>query len=259
MINPQTPSERRAEARWPAALAIVTLLVLSIFTPSTLVPKHFIEICVVVLLIPLFALNPRRLTRQTRWSRWLSIALALFLTAGNLVDVGWIVQALVSGADKGLPVLLAAVQVWVGGIVAFALVYWELDRGGPVARGTLQRKELPAADFRFTQDDADKTVAEVRIESSIVGDWRPAFIDYLYMSMTNMMAFSPTDVMPLTSRAKNAHDAAISHRLCASGPRDCAIGEYLGLDHKLAKVDHDLVNRIVQVGRRSRAQELARL
>lgn len=88
MINPQTPSERRAEARWPAALAIVSLLVLYICTPSTLVPKYFIEICVVVLFVPLIALNPRRLNRQTRWSRWLSIALALVLTVGNLVDVG---------------------------------------------------------------------------------------------------------------------------------------------------------------------------
>jgi uncharacterized membrane protein len=199
---PQTPGERRAEARWPVVLAIVVLIVLYAVTPSTLVPKNLVEILIVVLFVPLFALNPRRLNRQTRWSRWLSIALALVLTVGNLVDVGWIIHALISGADKGLPVLLAAVQVWVGCVVAFGLVYWELDRGGPVARGTLPRAHLPAADFRFTQDDADKTVAEVRRDSSIVGDWRPAFIDYLYMSLTNMMAFSPTDVMPLTTRAK---------------------------------------------------------
>jgi uncharacterized membrane protein len=32
--------------------------------------------------------------------------------------------------------------------------------------------------------------------------WRPKFIDYLYVSLTNAMAFSPTDTMPLTSMAK---------------------------------------------------------
>jgi uncharacterized membrane protein len=45
-------------------------------------------------------------------------------------------------------------------------------------------------------------VREVRLESSERADWRPGYIDYLYMSVTNMMAFSPTDVMPLTTRAK---------------------------------------------------------
>ena len=33
-------------------------------------------------------------------------------------------------------------------------------------------------------------------------DWRPDFIDYLYVSLTNVMAFSPTDTMPLTRPAK---------------------------------------------------------
>jgi uncharacterized membrane protein len=33
-------------------------------------------------------------------------------------------------------------------------------------------------------------------------DWRPAFIDYLYVAVTNATAFSPTDTMPLTPRAK---------------------------------------------------------
>jgi len=32
--------------------------------------------------------------------------------------------------------------------------------------------------------------------------WRPTFIDYLYVSSTNAMAFSPTDTMPLSRRAK---------------------------------------------------------
>ncbi len=32
--------------------------------------------------------------------------------------------------------------------------------------------------------------------------WRPGFADYLYMSLTNATAFSPTDTMPLTHTAK---------------------------------------------------------
>ena len=32
--------------------------------------------------------------------------------------------------------------------------------------------------------------------------WTPWFLDYLYVSLTNATAFSPTDTMPLTTRAK---------------------------------------------------------
>ena len=32
--------------------------------------------------------------------------------------------------------------------------------------------------------------------------WRPTFVDYLYVSITNVMAFSPTDTMPLARWAK---------------------------------------------------------
>jgi hypothetical protein len=82
------------------------------------------------------------------------------------------------------------------------LLFWSLDRGGPVARGTLAREKLPLADFRFTHDEDDDTVVEVAAGSSKIADWAPTFVDYLYVSTTNSSAFSPTDTMPLTSRAK---------------------------------------------------------
>jgi uncharacterized membrane protein len=33
-------------------------------------------------------------------------------------------------------------------------------------------------------------------------EWRPNFLDYLYVSFTNATAFSPTDTMPLSRWAK---------------------------------------------------------
>ena len=98
--------------------------------------------------------------------------------------------------------LIAALQVWTTNVIAFALIYWDLDRGGPVARVQTERKDLPLADFRFSQDENRDTVAEVSSGSSEVADWIPTFVDYLYVSTTNSSAFSPTDTMPLTSRAK---------------------------------------------------------
>ena len=38
-------------------------------------------------------------------------------------------------------------------------------------------------------------------------NWRPTFIDYLYLSLTNAAAFSPTDTMPLTPLAKSVMGA----------------------------------------------------
>ncbi|GAB2821573.1 hypothetical protein GCM10027022_09830 [Alpinimonas psychrophila] len=195
-------SPRKAEHRWPAFAAIAVMLLLDIYSPPTFIPKIALIVTVGVLLIPLIVLNPHRLTRETRWSRWLSIGLALVLAIANQVDVVWIIHGLISGGTGGITVLWGALQVWVASVVTFALIYWELDRGGPVARGTLTRVQLQLADFKFPQDEDESSVAEVTKRSSTRSDWRPGFVDYLYMSSTNMMAFSPTDVMPLSSRAK---------------------------------------------------------
>jgi hypothetical protein len=82
------------------------------------------------------------------------------------------------------------------------LAFWELDRGGPVVRTQKPREQLSPADFRFSQDENHDTVSEVAAGSSKLAGWVPALHDYLYVSLTNSTAFSPTDTMPLTGRAK---------------------------------------------------------
>ena len=73
-------------------------------------------------------------------------------------------------------------------------------RAGPA--GQTPRAELPPADFRFSQDEDADAIDEVAASSSVRVDWAPVFVDYLYVSVTNSSAFSPTDTMPLSSRAK---------------------------------------------------------
>ena len=80
--------------------------------------------------------------------------------------------------------------------------FWELDRGGPVARRRVDRPKMPSADWRFSQDENEDTVSEVSRSSSEVSGWIPVFIDFLYLSVTHSSAFSPTDTMPLSGRAK---------------------------------------------------------
>jgi hypothetical protein len=77
-----------------------------------------------------------------------------------------------------------------------------MDRGGPVARRNTHRDNLPAADFRFPQDEDHDAVTEVATRSSVKSGWVASFVDYTYFSLSNSMAFSPTDTMPLSPRAK---------------------------------------------------------
>ncbi|KQQ00748.1 MULTISPECIES: DUF1345 domain-containing protein [unclassified Rathayibacter] len=199
-----TRSRRRAESRWPASAAIVIAVALNVVghNDGTSIVRLVAAGITLALLVPLFVVNPHRLDSETRWSRGVSITLAVVLTVANQVNVVVVIGDLVDGSADGPLLLLTALQVWVTNVVAYALLYWEIDRGGPVARGTLARAELPQADFAFPQDTYRDTVGEVAVSSSERADWRPGFVDYLYVSTTNTMAFSPTDTMPLSSRVK---------------------------------------------------------
>lgn len=194
---------RRAANRWPAFIAIVVMLVIYAVTPENMVPRLLVIIIAAVIFFVLLGLNPVHTGRQSTFARWLAVILALLLMASNMVDVVFIVGDLIAGKGLGPIVLLEAFEVWVANVIAFSIVYWELDRGGPVARATLMRSQLPAADFKFPQDDERAASIEVSKDSSTSrANWRPGYIDYLYMALTNMMAFTPNDVVPLTARAK---------------------------------------------------------
>jgi hypothetical protein len=156
----------------------------------------------VLLLVALVVTNPRRITRQTQWSRAVSIGLAVIVIVSNLLALGLLIPELSNKAPSGENLLVAAMQIWVTNVIGFALLYWELDRGGPVARRNKPRVDMLAADWRFSQDENEDAVSEVSRTSSEVSGWVPVFIDFLYLSLTNSSAFSPTDTMPLTSRAK---------------------------------------------------------
>jgi uncharacterized membrane protein len=178
------------EHRWPALVAILVAVVIYALLPPNIeiIPRWVVPVITALLLIPLTILNPHRFRRETTWSRWLSIGFAFGLALVNQFEVFLIVKQLVEGSTDASLALLTALQVWVTDVIAFGLIYWELDRSGPFARRMGATDEAP--DFRFPQEEDGAT------------SWRPAFFDYLYFSLSNQMAFSPTDVMPLTMRAK---------------------------------------------------------
>jgi hypothetical protein len=196
---------RRGEVRLPAAIATVLAIALYAALPNQLLigGRYILPALEILLLIALVAANPNHLTRENRLLRLLSLGLAVLIVLANLGALLFLLQELISGeAKEGKSLLLAAGQIWATNVIAYGLLFWELDRGGPVRRQVAERKDLPDADFRFPQDEDHDTVTEVARGSSIQGNWVPAFLDYLYMSCTNSSAFSPTDTMPLSNRAK---------------------------------------------------------
>ena len=122
------------ENRLPPAVAVVVAIVVYALLPSSvqLTNRLVIPAAELLLLVALIVTNPRRMTRETRWSRWLSIALATIVILANLASLGILVSHLSS--TNGSQLLVAAMQTWVTNVIGFALLYWELDRGGPVAR-----------------------------------------------------------------------------------------------------------------------------
>jgi hypothetical protein len=195
----------QGEHRLPPVLAILVAGALYGSLPDSLLigPRLLIPALEAALLVTVVVTNPRRLTKETRFSRYASLGLAGLVLVTNLVAEGFLVHHLVTASkSSGATLLIAALQVWLTNVIAFGLLYWELDRGGPVARARRKRDRLQLADFRFSQDENGDAVVEVADGSSETSDWVPTLVDYLYLSTTNSSAFSPTDTMPLSHRAK---------------------------------------------------------
>jgi hypothetical protein len=127
-------------------------------------------------------------------SRRAALALLGLLVAGNFVALGLLLTALVTERTARLgggELLLTGFAIWTTNVIVFGLLFWELDAGGPVARVLVGERRT--RDFQFPQDENPQLAAP---------GWRPQVWDYLYLSLTNSIAFSPTDAMPLSLRAK---------------------------------------------------------
>lgn len=203
-FDARTPSTRtgdgasptaRGEQRLLIALTVLVLMTLPFFQPDKLSPgpKWLIPVLVGALLIAMVFDDPSRSNRRSRLLR----LMAIWLVALLIIKAGWSTVVLLIDLVNGAPevnnatsLLITGALVWFGNNTVFALLYWELDSGGPAARA-LHLSRYP--DLAFPG----------HLNPDIVPpDWRPVFVDYLYLGLTNALAFSPTDVMPLTSWAK---------------------------------------------------------
>jgi len=185
------------ESRWPMVGAVLAAMILTILLPDEmrLGPQWVLPLIEGALLVAVIAGDPGKINRRSRWLRLLSIVLVSVLVLGALWATVQLIDDLIHGGavtNSASELLEAGTIVWVSNNIAFALLYWELDGGGAAARAN----RLPTHyGFAFPQQ-LNPTIASP--------DWRPRFIDYLYLGFTNATAFSPTDAMPLAPWAKIA-------------------------------------------------------
>ncbi|MCR6030721.1 hypothetical protein GGQ22_04600 [Nocardioides sp. zg-579] len=183
------------ETRWPMAAAVAVAMGLTAQLPDDLrlAEPWVLPSTAGLLLVVLIAGDPGRISRRTTILRASSIALIAVLALASSWSMVRLVHDIVTNGpetDSASELLRAGGCVWLGSVIACALLYFELDCGGAAARA----ERMPRTpDLAFPQ----QLTPEVSPEG-----WRPRFVDYLYLGLTNATAFSPTDVMPLVPWAK---------------------------------------------------------
>jgi uncharacterized membrane protein len=187
------PPPPASEPFWPVQLTILAAIALQLGLPDrvTAGPRWLVPSLEGALLIGMFFATPRELEYEHPRRRRVAIAMTAFVSAANIYSLTVLSKHLLHHTvTDGHSLLIAGVLIWLTNFLIFGLWYWEMDRGGPGKRAA--GHDGPP-DFLFPQmsDDA--------IEPR---NWRPQFVDYLYVSLTNATAFSPTDTMPLSPLAK---------------------------------------------------------
>jgi hypothetical protein len=150
-------------------------------------------VVVVGLLVILIIGDPGRIDRDSASLRLLTGTLIGLISAVNAVAAVRLVAGIIGAAtfSTDANVLLASGgAIWLSNVIAFALWYWDLDRGGAAARARGSSRQ-PAFVF-----------PEMTNAQYVGHDWYPKFMDYLHLSFTTGTAFSPTDVSAIRPWAK---------------------------------------------------------
>jgi len=190
------PPAGRGERWWPVALAIIVVAGLHVILPTRyrVQPAWVVPAVLLTLLAVLIAGDPGRIDRQNRWLRIVTSLVITFITLANLFAAVRLVVDILTNNHlyRHNPGALLAVGgvIWVTNVVAFALWYWDLDRGGAAARA-----HPPGRDPAFV-------FPEMQHSEYVAAGWVPRFVDYLSLGFWTAMAFSPTDISAIKPWAK---------------------------------------------------------
>jgi hypothetical protein len=186
----------RYEPRWPVVLAILAVIGLLALLPGRirLFPNWAPYVIGIAELIPIIAVGLTKANlRWLRIERWITFLFVAFIVVSTLSNLANLIQKMVQHSAEvgGLQLFASSIAVWITNVLAFSLLYWQLDRSGPEAR--INNTGMKP-DWLFPQEGAP---AEV-----VPPGWVPTFIDYMYLGFSTATAFSATDTLPMTPRAK---------------------------------------------------------
>lgn len=187
------PPPPQPEPAWPVQVAVLGAIALQVLLPArvTAGPKWLLPAMEGLLLVVTVMSTPRQLEGPHARRRRLALAVIIVVTAANISSLVLLTHELLHrNVANGRQLIVGGSLIWLTNVLIFAIWYWETDRGGP-GRRAAGRDGSPGFLFPQMSDDRIQPV-----------NWRPQFIDYLYVSLTNSTAFSPTDTMPLTPTAK---------------------------------------------------------
>jgi uncharacterized membrane protein len=179
---------------WHAQLAMLVAISLQFALPDKFSAgsRYALPAIELLLLLALSITTPKEPVFRSITRRVNAILLIAIATAGNIYSLSQVANSLLQGktsASNGRELILVAINIYLTNSIILGLWYWEMDGGGP---GQRHLADAHYKDFQFPQNQKE----------SQFPNWKPTFIDYLYVSSTNAMAFSPTDTMPLSRRAK---------------------------------------------------------
>ena len=187
-------STNSGELRWPVSLATILVITLQLLLPDRLSLnfQNFILVIEILLVLFIIVSNPNRIAQHKSHLWYSGIALNLVMTISNIAGVIKLIDLLVNGKiSDPTQLLFSGGSIWISNMVIFSLWYWEIDGGGA---GYRFQSEKYTPDFLFTQMSNPQFAKP---------NWKPVYLDYFYLSLTNSSAFSPTDVLPLSRIAKS--------------------------------------------------------
>ncbi len=188
-------NQTNTEPYWHVYLALIIAIALQLGLNNKLTvgPKFVIAGFEVLLIIALASTVNITKKALLRVRRLMAITLIAFISIANVASLILVISELFSSKNlSGRELIISGLAIYLTNIIIFGVWYWELDSGG--SQG--QSVESAPIDFLFPQMTAKDSVPFLK-------NWNPTFFDYLYISITNASAFSPTDTMPLTHRAKS--------------------------------------------------------
>jgi hypothetical protein len=187
---------QQLERRWPVVISILAVVVMFALLPQRirLVPTWVFYSAFIIQVTILVAVAVTRGRRDwLKAERAITLSFSILAGLANIVNLSTIIGLMLNKEKEvtGLQLLTSGLGVWAGNLLCFSLLYWLVDRGGPGARANGVRK---VPDWLFPQEGAPT--------NDTPHDWKPVYLDYLFLAYCSATAFSPTDVLPLTGRAK---------------------------------------------------------